>query len=149
MNCTFCDFIAGKRKIHDNYPFIPINDAKNTISFLSTDFPAKQDGHILIISKKHFKNLDDVPKGILHELIDHVLFASKVIRKRHEGCNILLNNGKNAGQAIKHVHFHVIPRDADDGIKIESWKRRKVSIPEFKKVSLKFKKDFNKFTSIK
>ena len=33
-----------------------------------------------------------------------------------EGWNFLQNNGKVAGQAVGHVHFHIIPRNADDGL---------------------------------
>jgi len=39
-----------------------------------------------------------------------------------EGINILQNNGKDAGQLVPHVHFHIIPRRPGDGIKIETWR---------------------------
>jgi len=32
-----------------------------------------------------------------------------------EGFNILNNAGRVAGQAVEHVHFHVIPRSTGDG----------------------------------
>lgn len=31
-----------------------------------------------------------------------------------DGCNIVSNNNEAAGQAIGHIHFHVIPRYVDD-----------------------------------
>ena len=30
--------------------------------------------------------------------------------------NVLCNNGRAAGQLVEHVHFHVIPRNTDDGV---------------------------------
>ena len=33
-----------------------------------------------------------------------------------EGCNILVNQGKAAGQVVPHVHWHIIPRAASDGL---------------------------------
>ena len=33
-----------------------------------------------------------------------------------EGYNVLQNNGRVAGQVVMHVHFHIIPRHADDGL---------------------------------
>ena len=31
------------------------------------------------------------------------------------GMNILQNNGRESGQAVFHVHIHLIPRRPDDG----------------------------------
>ena len=31
-----------------------------------------------------------------------------------EGFNVLLNQGSVAGQAVPHIHFHIIPRRKDD-----------------------------------
>jgi histidine triad (HIT) family protein len=33
-----------------------------------------------------------------------------------EGCNVLANEGRAAGQAVDHVHFHLIPRNPGDGL---------------------------------
>ena len=33
-----------------------------------------------------------------------------------EGYNVLNNNGPAAGQLVEHVHFHIIPRRADDRV---------------------------------
>jgi len=60
---------------------------------------------------------------------------SKVVRRNHKGCNILLNNGKYAEQYIKHLHFHVIPRDRGDGLKLVSWKEKRLSKNKFEKLS--------------
>jgi len=35
---------------------------------------------------------------------------------RATGLNIVQNNGKDAGQVIGHVHFHLIPRFPEDGV---------------------------------
>ncbi|VVB74848.1 HIT domain protein [uncultured archaeon] len=41
-----------------------------------------------------------------------------------EGLNIIQNNGKAAGQAEPHVHFHLIPRKHGDGIWFETNRRK-------------------------
>jgi len=136
MSCVFCQFITGKRKIQGKkrFPFLILNETKNTLSFLSMDFPDKEDGHILVIPKNHFSNLEDIPKKILHELMDHVIVIINVLRKKHGGCNVLLNDGKTAEQTIFHAHFHIVPRDKGDKIKIELWKRKNLSVKDFKKL---------------
>lgn len=147
MACIFCGFVSGKRKIQSkkyNIPFIPLNKTKNTLSFLSIDFPEKEDGHVLVITKKHFANLEDIPKRILHELIEQVCLILKVLRKTHGGCNVLLNDGKSADQSVFHAHFHIIPRDKADNIKIEVWKRKKISLAKFKEINSYIKAEIKK-----
>ncbi len=132
MNCIFCAFGKGTQKTHANgFPFETLLTLKNTISFLSTDLPATEDGHVLVIPKKHFENMEDIPKNSLHELIDHVSLLTRVLRKTHSGCNILLNDGKSAGQRVFHTHFHVIPREKNDKIIIEKFKRKNLTKKEF------------------
>lgn len=78
MKCLFCDFVSGKRKNHPGgHPFTIISETRNTISFMAIDIPAYEDGHILVITKKHFKYFSDLPKNIMHELINHVGLSQK------------------------------------------------------------------------
>lgn len=142
--CLFCDFIKGEKNQNSNgSPFIVLNETDHSISFLSTDTPAHEDGHLLIIPKQHFQNLEDIPSDTLHDLIEHVRLAVKVTKKNHEACNVLLNNGHFAGQEIMHVHFHVIPRDKDDNIAIEVWKEKFISPDDFKRLSDRLKNEFS------
>ncbi|MBW2975562.1 HIT domain-containing protein [Candidatus Woesearchaeota archaeon] len=143
MSCLFCDFISGKRKKHINgFPFKKLRETKNTLTFLSIDFPATEKGHTLVIPKKHFEQLEDVPKNILDSLINEARLASKVLRKTHKGTNILVNNGKSAGQKIMHLHFHIIPRNPGDRIDVEHFRRRKIPLSAFDKLYSRLKKEF-------
>lgn len=144
MPCVFCDFVSKKKTENHGYPVIFLKEAKNTVSFLSIDFPEKEDGHVLVIPKKHFPSLEDIPINIEHELIEHVSAISKVLRKTHKGCNVLLNDGRAAGQRVNHTHFHIIPRDKGDKIKIELWKKKKMSVDQFKKLHAKIRKEIEK-----
>lgn len=142
MDCIFCEFITRKRTKHLNgFPFKILNETKNTVSFLAIDFPSTEDGHVLVIPKKHFSNVEDIPKSTQHELIDHVSSIICAIRKNHESVNVLLNDGKSAGQCVFHSHFHIIPRDKGDKIKIEIWNRKKMTESEFLKLHQKIKKE--------
>jgi histidine triad (HIT) family protein len=42
-----------------------------------------------------------------------------------DGFNLGLNNGKAAGQAIPHVHLHIMPRYSNDGL--ELWPGKTIS----------------------
>ncbi|MBT4870921.1 MAG: HIT domain-containing protein [Candidatus Diapherotrites archaeon] len=145
QNCLFCDFVSGKWKKHKNkFKFSILHQTPKTISFLSIDFPFPAEKHILIIPKKHYVNLEDCPKSTQSELIEHVALASRAIRLEHQGCNILLNDGRSAEQSVMHTHFHVVPRDDGDNIEIELWKRVNVSEKKYAKLNKEVKELFKK-----
>ena len=132
MSCLFCDFVKGEREKHENgFPFEVLNETENTVCFPSIDFPAHEEGHLLVIPKEHYRSLEDVPPETVSELIEHVQKAARVTRMEHEGCNVLLNNGEAAGQSVMHVHFHIVPRDEDDDIDIEVWDKKELSEEQF------------------
>jgi histidine triad (HIT) family protein len=141
--CIFCDFVSGHWKNHRNkFKFEVLNEMPRTISFLSIDFPSPKKEHVLVIPKKHYANLEDCPKAVLHELIEHTTLASKALRIENQGCNILLNDGKSAEQTVMHAHFHIVPRNNNDGIEIELWKRVNISEKNYHKLNKKVKKLF-------
>ena len=130
--CIFCQFVIKKRTKHaDGLPFRVLHKTKDTLSFLSNVFILGEDGHILVIPKKHYSDLEKIPENTRNQIINHITLLTKVLRNTHQGCNILLNDGKAAGQTIDHSHFHLIPRNEKDKIKIEVYKRKKISSKKF------------------
>ena len=108
----FCNIIKGDiptKKIYENENFFSIPDAKPIV-----------EGHSLVISKKHFKTSLDLPNSLGTELLDCIKKTSlKLIdEKKIEAFNIINNNFKAAGQVVNHIHFHIIPRKKDDGLKM-------------------------------
>ncbi|RLG09342.1 HIT family protein [Candidatus Pacearchaeota archaeon] len=111
-DCIFCKISKGEissQKIYENDNFFSIPDANPIV-----------EGHSLIISKKHFKTILDLPNTLGAELLDCIKkTALKLIEDYHaDGFNVLNNNFKSAGQIVEHFHVHVIPRKKDDGLKI-------------------------------
>jgi histidine triad (HIT) family protein len=132
MGCIFCQLVNGEKKNHANgYPFEILRETKDTIAFLSIVLPMTEDGHILIIPKDHYANVEDIPKIVLNQLIGQVSVLTKILRTKHGGCNVLLNDGVVAGQTVFHSHFHILPRDKGDKIKIEVYKCKKMNKKEF------------------
>ena len=144
MDCLFCDFMEGKIYEHKKgYPFIINHETENTLSFLSLDSPVNKEAHILVIPKQHFTSFEEISDSVMHELIDHVNLVGRFYRNKKLNYNLLLNNGKHAGQTVPHTHFHVIPRKKNDKIRIEVWKRAKITPKDFVDLSNKYKKDFS------
>lgn len=112
-DCIFCKIVKGEipaEKVYEDDNFIGILDIKPF-----------SEGHTLVIPKKHFETILDMPNTLGNELIETVKNVSlKLIKEgKAEGFNILQSNYKVAQQEVPHAHFHVIPRKANDGMKLK------------------------------
>ena len=109
-DCIFCKIIAGA------IPCYKLHESAQVLSFL--DVGPLSRGHALIIPKGHWTTLDQVPDELVAESAVMVKNIGKAITKvtGMPGWNVLQNNGAVAGQAVMHVHFHVIPRSEGDGL---------------------------------
>jgi histidine triad (HIT) family protein len=74
------------------------------------------DVHILVVPKKHIETIMDMEVSD-EQLMGHVLQVSKAIAKQKglKGYKLSFNVGKEGGQAIMHVHQHLL------GGKIKTW----------------------------
>ncbi len=109
-DCVFCRIVAGE------IPALTILDTDHAYAFL--DIAPLAEGHTLLIPKEHVESLElmsgEAVARMLAELprLAHAVAAATVA----DGYNILQNNGRVAGQAVNHVHFHIIPRRSGDGL---------------------------------
>jgi len=108
MSCIFCKITAKEIPNYTVYE----NDA--ALAFL--DIHPCAPGHTVVIPKKHYEKLEDVPAEDLAPLIEAVQKAVKKLKiaLKPEGFNIGLNNGEVAGQAVPHLHWHIFPRFTGD-----------------------------------
>jgi len=112
-DCIFCKIVKGEIKsdlVYEDDNFIGILDI-NPVS----------EGHTLIIPKNHYKTILDMPNSLGNELIEVIKKISlKLIKEgKAEGFNVVQSNEKVAQQEVFHLHFHIIPRNKGDGIKIK------------------------------
>lgn len=101
MDCIFCKIVDG------NIPSMKVYEDDLVLAYL--DINPDSDGHTLIIPKKHYKDINDIPA----DLHAHIYNTSKMIMKKLEdklGCtgfSLLQNNGSI--QEVKHYHLHIKP----------------------------------------
>lgn len=77
-------------------------------------------GHVLVIPKKQYKNIFDLPEDIFAHTMIITKRVAKAVKKavKADGINIIMNNEPAAGQQVTdHAHVHVIPRHAGDGFR--------------------------------
>ncbi len=74
-------------------------------------------GHTMILPKKHYPTILDVPPEELGPLLAAVQKVTAAIEKAlaPDGFTIGVNHGKVSGQAVPHLHVHILPRFEGDG----------------------------------
>ena len=85
----------------------------------------------MVIPKKHFATLGDMTAEQFQLLTAGLYAAADRVQTRlkPDGMNIGINNGPAAGQAVAHVHWHIIPRwEADGGGSLHSIVHTKESV---------------------
>lgn len=102
-DCIFCKIAKGEKSVEKTY------DDKNFMAF--PDANPQTEGHTLIISKKHFRNLLDMPVSLGNELLEAIKKVSlKLIDEgKGDGVRIICNNESSAGQVVFHTHVHILP----------------------------------------
>ncbi len=108
-DCIFCRI--AKKEIE---AYI-IKESDKFLAFL--DIHPHSPGHSLVISKEHFVNLLELPDNYGNEFLQVVKEVSTLLGKAFEtdSLTIGINNGVLAGQAVLHLHLHLIPRFKNDG----------------------------------
>ncbi|KAJ0409555.1 hypothetical protein ATCC90586_010066 [Pythium insidiosum] len=76
-------------------------------------------GHALLIPKAQgYATIMDMPADVAAAVFRELPRLARAVQAATgaPGINILQNNGRSAGQAVFHLHIHVIPRFDGDGL---------------------------------
>jgi histidine triad (HIT) family protein len=108
-DCVFCKIVAGV------IPSEKVYEDSSALAFM--DINPVTRGHVLLIPKRHSTDITQMTEeeaAAVARVLRKVAGAAKAAAGA-EGFNILNNAGRVAGQAVEHVHFHIIPRTTGDG----------------------------------
>lgn len=103
MSCAFCDICERKATAHivrdfpDAIIIVPLNPVTP--------------GHVLVIPKTHVKDATEYP-----HVTGSAMTTAAIYAKTAGPCNIITSVGKEATQSVFHLHIHVVPRKAGDGL---------------------------------
>jgi len=130
MDCIFCNIVSGEipaRKIHET---------QRSLGFLDA-FPLTK-GHSLVIPKTHYLKIQEMTDVDNADLFESVRVISVRMERISPSSLVAIHNGKESGQEVPHVHVHLIPRHAFDGVgPVHSMftKRPKLSDVEFDEIA--------------
>ena len=114
-DCVFCKIASGE------IPSMKIYEDDLTVAFM--DVAKDVDGHVLVIPRKHCKNMLDADEETLFAVARTVKMISNHLAEKcgYDGVNLLNASDESAGQSVPHLHIHIIPRKTGDGI--DAWPR--------------------------
>lgn len=103
MSCIFCKIVNGEipsKKIYEDDKVLAFHD-------ISPEAPV----HFLVIPKDHIQSVNDLTEKN-SDIISHIfLVINKLVRElnvNETGYRIVNNCGKDGGQSVDHMHFHVL-----------------------------------------
>jgi histidine triad (HIT) family protein len=101
--CIFCKI--AKKEIPSEIIF------EDDLILAFKDINPQAPSHILVIPKEHYPSLNEIPEE-KKEILSHILMNIKRIAQQtgasENGYRVVLNTGKNSGQEVFHVHFHLL-----------------------------------------
>ena len=102
-NCIFCKIVNGEipsSKVYEDDEILAFNDINPAAPI-----------HILVIPKKHIASLAHMEKedeaivgkiyGVINKIAEEKGF-------KENGYRVIVNCGKDAGQEVMHLHFHIL-----------------------------------------
>lgn len=112
MDCIFCKIVAG------DIPAYKVYEDDDVLAFL--DIAPVHPGHTLVIPKKHYENLLDLPETEAAKLVSAIKKITPAVLAGvgANSFNLGLNSGIEAGQAVPHFHWHIMPRYEGDGLEL-------------------------------
>ncbi|MCE1188274.1 MAG: HIT family protein [Ignavibacteria bacterium] len=113
MDCIFCKIVERQAPAEIIYE----DDA--VIAFLDTR--PMNFGHTLVIPKCHCENFLELPNNSIPNIFGIAQKVAFAVQDSLQcsGFNLVVNNGKDAGQSVFHFHVHIIPRFSTDSFRFD------------------------------
>jgi len=103
QDCIFCKIVAKE------IPAALLYEGDKVVAF--ADIQPQAPVHILVIPKKHYSNLGEVPAeemGVLQEMVTAARSLAEKQGIHEKGYRLALNTNREGGQSVYHVHLHLL-----------------------------------------
>lgn len=102
-DCIFCRIIAGKIP----GDFVYQDDRAVVIRDINPQAPK----HLLVMPREHISSLASAEPGH-EELMGHLIWVAREVAKGEglasSGYRVAVNTGREGGQLVPHIHFHLL-----------------------------------------
>lgn len=103
LDCIFCKIIKGEipsKKVYEDDKILAFHD-------INPEAPV----HVLVVPKEHINSLNGINETN-SDVVSHIfLTINKIVKDlgiSESGYRVLTNTGKDGGQTVSHMHFHVL-----------------------------------------
>lgn len=102
-DCIFCKIIKGEipsEKVYENEDILAFKDINPAAPI-----------HVLIIPKKHISTLMEIKEedsALMAKIMSAVQQVAKIMNVDEKGFRLIANCGKDSGQEVMHIHFHLL-----------------------------------------
>lgn len=114
MNCIFCEIL------YESSPATVVYDGISTLGIVPLN-PVTE-GHVIFLPRKHVRDASTEPAvtaAVMRDVAEYI----QHIRRRPDSAganapdfNIITSIGPDATQSVFHLHVHLVPRTANDGL---------------------------------
>jgi len=113
MACPFCEIVAGTSK-QKQFTVVENRDALAVL-----DYMPLAEGHTLVIPKKHYESIMEMPEKELHALFTLAADVEKAVMRGTGSAGADLKQHykpflPESEIKVNHVHVHIIPRNPYD-----------------------------------
>ncbi len=108
-NCVFCRVVKGE------LPCWKVYEDDDVLAFFDVN-PANE-YHTLVVPKQHHSDIFDIPENLLISITKAIKQITTTLKDK-VGINnlqIVNSSGSEAQQDVFHIHFHIVPRNNEDG----------------------------------
>ena len=111
-DCVFCKIVAGQ------IPSTKVHEDDLTLAFM--DIGQVNPGHVLVAARPHVENIFGLDDALAAAVFQTAARVARAVKKAYapEGVTLYQANGAAAGQTVFHFHLHIVPRHANDGMRL-------------------------------
>ena len=102
-DCIFCKIARGEMDAE------VVHDEDDVLAF--NDINGKAPVHVLVIPRQHVANLEEIgelPDAVVRRLFEVSSAVAGELGATEGGYAVRINNGRDAGQEVFHLHLHVV-----------------------------------------
>ncbi len=112
-DCPFCEIVAGRA------PATVVRDWPDAVAIVPLN--PVTDGHVLVMPRSHVADFTEDP-------VCTALVMRRAAEMGAAPMNLITSAGTEATQTVRHLHVHLVPRAADDGLPLP-WTPQPVADP--------------------
>jgi histidine triad (HIT) family protein len=126
------------RIVRGEIPAAKVYEDEHTIAFM--DAGQVNPGHVIVATKKQVETILDLDDALAAALFTTAVRVARAVDAafKPEGITVLQANKPAGWQTVPHVHLHVLPRYANDGVGL-TWPRKNPPLAELRALAAKIR----------